>query len=406
MYITIVGGGNSSPIMACLAKMAGHKVAVFTRRPGDWSKTVGFDNDDLVWLPDAHREETIDLLTSDPKECIPQSDMIFIAGLPIHHNPALLQQMKPHINPNKKVFIGSICAYGGFNWVVRRELGPEFQKVAVFGTQLIPWCCGTKVYGKTGWVIGAKRFLRIATEDGVDSIGVKAVLTPILKQELRDSDFLASALWPNNPSLHPPILYGIFKDWDGVSPLDPETLPVNIYKDLRTGSAHALSDLDGELVAITAGLAKVFPDNKALQSNFSLKACIIENYEDQVTCKYNNVTCVMTNKAFAAHKIPYEKIEGGVVPILKHKFFETDLPFGLATWKDMALMMDLKTPMLDALILWNQRLVNLEFMTPDGLLNGKDCDQAIIPSRMGLTLKTLTGIPKFDDAPASKKRKH
>ena len=32
---------------------------------------------------------------------------------------------------------------------------------------------------------------------------------------LTDTDFLASSLWPNNPSLHPPILYGLFKDWDG-----------------------------------------------------------------------------------------------------------------------------------------------------------------------------------------------
>ena len=85
-----------------------------------------------------------------------------------------------------------------------------------FGTQLIPWCCGTKVYGKTGAVFGAKRLLRIATESGTDADGVKPILAKILKMPfLTDTDFLASSLWPNNPSLHPPILYGLFEHWDG-----------------------------------------------------------------------------------------------------------------------------------------------------------------------------------------------
>ena len=100
-------------------------------------------------------------------------------------------------------------------------------------TQLIPWCCGTLEYGKTGLIIGAKRMLRIATETGTDPDGIKDLLTPILKQDLRDTDFLASALWPNNPSLHPPILYGLFKDWDGVTPFDSATLPVHIYAEMN-----------------------------------------------------------------------------------------------------------------------------------------------------------------------------
>jgi hypothetical protein len=42
-------------------------------------------------------------------------------------------------------------------------------------------------------------------------LSIKDLLRPILRQNLKDTDFLASTLWPNNPSLHPPILYGLFK---------------------------------------------------------------------------------------------------------------------------------------------------------------------------------------------------
>ena len=129
----------------------------------------------------------------------------------------MLRKIKPHMDMTKKVFVGSICAYGGFNWVAAEALGPG--AYSLFGTQLIPWCCGTKEYGRTGAVFGAKRLLRIATEGGKDADGVVPILAKILQMPfLTHTDFIASSLWPNNPSLHPPILYGLFEHWDGASP--------------------------------------------------------------------------------------------------------------------------------------------------------------------------------------------
>ena len=84
---------------------------------------------------------------------------------------------------------------------------------------------------------GAKRMLRIATETGTDPDGIKDLLRPILRQNLVDTDFLASTLWPNNPSLHPPILYGLFKNWDGKQGFDASTLPVAIYGEMTDASA-------------------------------------------------------------------------------------------------------------------------------------------------------------------------
>ena len=135
-----------------------------------WSgryNVVGFLDDDAGYM-DGKPElrKSISLVTSDPAQCIPQSDMIFIAGLPIHHNPTVLKQIRPHMDMSKRVFVGSICAYGGFNWVASDALGPG--EYTLFGTQLIPWCCGTKEYGRTGAVFGAKRLLRVATEGGAD----------------------------------------------------------------------------------------------------------------------------------------------------------------------------------------------------------------------------------------------
>jgi len=309
------------------------------------------------------------------------------------------------LDMSKKVFIGSICAYGGFNWVAAEALGPG--AYSLFGTQLIPWCCGTKEYGKTGLVIGAKRLLRVATEGGNDADGVKPILGKILKMDfLTDTDFIASTLWPNNPSLHPPILYGLFKDWDGKTPFKAETLPVAIYADLRTESARTLVATDNELVAICKKLSELLPHNTHLKSDFSMHHCVNENYKEQITNKWDAVSSVMTNKAFAKHKIPYTPCGDGVVPTLQHKFFETDLPFGLCTFVDIARLIGVEVPTIEAMIRWNQKLVNKEYITDSGRIDGADAAECILPSRYGLTAETLEyGNRTGTAAPDAKRQK-
>ena len=100
------------------------------------------------------------------------------------------------------------------------------------------------------------------------------ILAKILQMPfLSHTDFIASSLWPNNPSLHPPILYGLFKDWDGATPYKPDELPTLIYADMRTDSAKALVQMDQELVSIVKKLAELYPENPHLKSDFSMYHC-------------------------------------------------------------------------------------------------------------------------------------
>jgi len=82
-------------------------------------------------------------------------------------------------------------------------------------------------------------------------------------------------------------------------------------------------------------------------------------------------------------------VDAGVVPTLKHKFFETDLPFGLCTFKDIAVMLDLETPLIDAMIRWNQGLIDKEYLTASGKIDGAHACECVLPSALGLTVDTL-----------------
>lgn len=395
----VIGGGNSSSIIAVLAKLQGYHVSILTRKPADWSSELSVKNDDKGYLGGVEQVSgTVDLITAKPEECIPEADIIFIAGLPVHLNNLVLREIKPHVNmANENLYIGTICGYGGFNWVTADELGSGAYKI--FGCQLIPWCCGTDVYGKVGHIYGAKRFLRIATEDGGESAPSKhitGVFGKVLQMETRPTDFLSSLLWPNNPWIHPPILYGLFKDWKGerYEVGDGKDMPLKIYADLRQASGEALEVLNAELVAVCDKLASMYPIMQG--HNFDLGHCIRENYTDQVTDGSSLFTTFTTNAAFSKHNIAYTKMDDGKsIPTIQHKFFLTDLPLGLCTYKDIACMLGMHkdTPLMDAIILWNQKLIDKEFLVPNadgtGTISGKDAKECTLPSAYGLDVKSL-----------------
>ena len=83
-------------------------------------------------------------------------------------------------------------------------------------------------------------------------------------------------------------------------------------------------------------------------------------------------------------------MEGGVIPTLAHKFFET----GLTIWAlhlqgHKALMVGVETPLMDKIILWNQGLIEKEYLNPEtGKMDGKHANECILPSALGLT-KTI-----------------
>ncbi len=181
---------------------------------------------------------------------------------------------------------------------------------------------------------------------------------PIFRCRVDDTSFLASVLWPNNSHFHPPILYGLFKDWDRKSPYDKECVPTYIYREMTDTSADSVQKFDAEVCKIIDALRLEFPGDPFLKLDYTLKACIEENYGDLIADKTDIASVIRTNAAYANHTVPYTSVgDGKVIPTVKHKFFETDVAFGLCLYRDIAQMVGVETPFIDELILWNQNLI-------------------------------------------------
>jgi hypothetical protein len=393
LNVVICGGGNSTHVLAALAANAGHVVTILTRRPEDWSKTVKCENQDPGWLKDAENTITgeVSVITSEAATCIPTADVIVLGGIPVHLYRSVLKQVCPHIT-RTGVLIGSLCAYGGFSWLVAEAMGVEKVKtVCVFGTQSIPWTCGTLKYGSEGVVFGAKRHLHIALENDETSSAILQdsaldTLQGLLRNEIVSrTDFLVCTLWPNNPLFHPTVLYGIFSDWDMKTPYKVEDVPARIYADVTKRSADYIQKMDDELQLISEAVRAKTPGWDEERLCRPLKECLIFHYQELIGDTTDLFTILRTNKGYAKHRITYAPAgEGLVIPDVTHKFFTTDLPFGLIIYKDLALMLGIDIPIMDELIYWNQKMVDKEFLTKEGTLTGKDIDEAVLPSKFGL----------------------
>ena len=244
LNVVIVGGGNSSHVLAGLATNAGHAVTLLTRQPDKWSKTVTCQNQDPGWISEAGPSISGELtaITSDAAACIPAADVVILGGIPVHHYRSVLQQVCPHIS-KPGVLLGSLCAYGGFSWLCQEALGNAVSTTVVFGTQSIPWTCGTLTYGSEGVVFGAKRHLHIAfdneaafagtTNEALKGKDALLVVQQLLRNAIVErTDFLTCTLWPNNQLFHPTVLYGLFADWDMETPYKVEDVPARIYADV------------------------------------------------------------------------------------------------------------------------------------------------------------------------------
>ena len=90
----------------------------------------------------------------------------------------------------------------------------------------------------------------------------------------------------------------------GLGRFQPLPLPVYIYKELSKESAEAVCRMDDELVAIVKALRERFPDDPFLKHDFSMKECIMENYEEQVRTGGPKPTLYSTRETYLARPQP------------------------------------------------------------------------------------------------------
>jgi hypothetical protein len=320
---------------------------------------------------------------SDPAKVIPGADVVVFCG-PISVYPVWMKGIAPYLGPD--VIVGGLFLQGIHLPAMGKKLNfPD--STTYYGFGLYPFASRIVTFGSHVKVLGAKTFVNICVagprEREVIPFFEQLIATPM--EFRRQPHFLACVLNTTNALTHPARMHGIFRDWNGPETTwDEKDLPL-FYEEMDEYSATCLERLNEEALLVRDAIVQKHPevDLSAVKSRLE----IFQSYGDNVGDSTSLLTCYRTNLAYKGITVPVERtdVAGKVKCPAGHRYFQDDIPYGLCVFRYLADLVDVRTPEIDSLIKWGQKVMQKEYLV-DGRLNGKDV--ADIPL-WGYTLEDL-----------------
>lgn len=349
--ICICGGGSQGHISAgVIGSKARYKVCVLTRRPTAWSH-------DFITIDLKGKEyrAQLDIITDQPKEVVPQSDILLIA-LPGFAIKEELQRISPYVTKN--TIIGCVFGGSGFFIAAQQVFGTE---VKAFALQRVPFTGRPIEYGHSGRLKGYKPYLKVAclnieNQDEIVSMLNEWYDTPVYKL----SHWLEATLSNSNPLLHPCRMYVMFKDWTPDKVYD--RIPWMYNTDWDDESSQVWVDCDNELHEVM----------KRLPMNADEVPLVLDYYGcSDISSLTVKMQSIEPFKTVQAHMI---EVPGGYKVDSTVRYFTEDIPFGLLLIKAFAEKVKVNTPTIDKVIEWAQRVMGKEYIVGNQLV-GKDVDE-------------------------------
>ena len=86
------------------------------------------------------------------------------------------------------------------------------------------------------------------------------------------------------------------------------------------------------------------------------------------------------------------KTDKGFKPDFSSRFFTEDMPCGVSIIKALALLVDVKTPTIDKILSWYEKMTGIQYFKEDGTF-GKDIAETTIPQNFGID--TVENLKNF-----------
>lgn len=332
MRICICGGGNLGHVCAGFLANRGHQVSILTTKPERWNSEL------KIVAPDMTFTGKLALVTSKPKEVIPQAELILIClpGFAIHEE---LEVIKPSLS--KRAIVGSVVSSTGFFFEAFEVLPPD---IPLFGFQRVPFISRIIEYGKEAELKGYKDTLHVAIEHTTDKELIRKELEKLFEKPVSIADnFYEVSLSNSNPLLHPARLYTMWKDWQPgmVYPRNPQ-----FYAEWTVEASALLIQMDDEfqLLLKTLGLkAGCIPN-------------ILDYYEstDEITLtqKLHDI------RAFQGILSPMKEVEDGFIPDFSSRYFVEDFPYGMRFIVETAHKHHVQIPTIERVFQWGLSKIN------------------------------------------------
>jgi hypothetical protein len=330
-----------------------------------------------------------------------------------------IEQTKQHAKKKKQQTLVVLPTYAAFDMlsasVLSRTTGG--QRVLA-GTETLPWATRTSRRGERCEILGTKEQMTVAVTPHAaaprvcseldDLLGVDCINNSSSSSSSRRSSkrrkqpryvacasFLVSTLQPTF-CFHPAIMYGQWSSWDGgVTPLKRAPL---FYQGWSEAPGALLLAMGNEVLRVRDELLRRYPALN-LDGLYDTQQFLIRAYGNDIKDKRTMGTCLRSNTAYDGLVHPVVKSGGGsgtVLPNFKARYLAEDVPLGLCCARGIAELAGVRTPTIDRVLLWCQRVMHKEFLVPVSsssssssvlytLVGSKHLAETRAPQRFGYT---------------------
>ncbi|XP_046566961.1 opine dehydrogenase [Haliotis rubra] len=400
LTVLVCGGGNGAHVTAGLAAsrddIETRVLTTFADEAERWTNImkendlrITVDEGDIKSGDPVDFKVKLNCITKDPSKAVPGADVI-IFTVPAFAHQSYLEAIEPYIQPNTTIV--GMPGQPGFEFQVFDVLKDKAKQCVIMSFESLPWACRIAEFGKfvqilmvkvnlMGCIIRGQSKPSYEPLEAVQKVMGKA---PILTQA---NNYIEPIL-ATKSIIHPPIMYGKWKDWDG-KPLDQKPL---FYQGLDEGEARYLGGISDELVATAKAIATQKPEVD-LSGVLHLYDWYLRDHKPYIKDTTNLLTVMQTDTAYDGLVHPMKETEDGkFVPDFRYRYLTEDVPNGLVVTKGLAQIAGVPTPYHDEVITWCQKQLGKEIIVGDKL-TGKDIGSTRCPQRYGInTIDALVSI--------------
>jgi hypothetical protein len=324
------------------------------------------------------RADRLRTISSEPADVIPGADIAMIV-VPAFAHASVLDRIEPYLD--EAAIVGCLPARGGFEFEAWRLTDGRDR---LFGLQTLPWSARIVTPGEKVLFNAIKSQVVLTSPSQDHGSYLTALLPGILRTELVPVEgFLNLTLGNPGQLIHPGLMYGHFRHWDGKE-LDRESIPL-FYAEATDEMGAVVEGLSRDTVGVaqalqgesggTLGLRGVVPIHDWLRGAYS-----------HVTADPSTVATCFRTGPLRERRAPMTEVgPDRFVPDFGYRYLSEDIPYGLAVTKAIAEIAEIATPAIDEVIAWAQDQMDKTYLAKGGTLTGPDVHDLPIPQNHGIS---------------------
>ncbi len=329
MKISIIGAGNGGQAMAGHFSLLGHQITLYNR---NLSKIAIVAESKSICLTHAI-EGTAKLycVTDDMVKAIRGAELIMITTTADAHREIALQ-MSPHVEDNQIIVLNPGRTLGAIDFY--NSISKSTQKRLYIGeAQSLIYACRAETPGNVR-IIGVKDKVYFSAYPWEDTSYILKTLNGIFNCFIQASNTLVTGLENIGAILHPSVI--LFN----AAAIERGTL-FYFYNDMTPAVAHFLEQLDKERLSIGRAYG-----------------IDLLSVSDWISFAYQNTEGATLCEKMQ-HNPAYYKIFAPST--LESRLLTEDLPTGILPMIEMAKIVGISTPLMEAVLNIGQVLLNRDF---------------------------------------------